>query len=74
MLSNLSHPIATFGHAHAQRSVLLYLKLSPDSVYEELPAVLSAVEETLAFDLIPHIAYNVLHLVVRVEIGDLTWG
>lgn len=55
-------------------AVFLYLKLSPDSVYEELPAVLSAVQETLAFDLVPHVAYDVLDLIIRVEIWDLTWG
>lgn len=75
-VSNVSYPLATsgHGHAHAQQSVFLYLKLSPDSVYEELPAVLSAVNETLAFDFIPHIAYDILHLIIRVEIWDLAWG
>lgn len=73
-VSNLSHPVATSGGAHAPQLVFPYLKLSPDSLYEELPAVLSAVNESLAFDLIPDIVYDVLLLLLRVEIWDLTWG
>lgn len=51
----------------------LYLQLSSDPLYKELPAVLSVVNKTLGLDFVPHIAYDVFNLIVRIEIWDLSW-
>lgn len=51
----------------------LYLQLSSDPTNKELPAVLSAVNQTLALDFIPHMVYDVLDFIIRVEIWDLSW-
>ena len=49
-----------------------YLQLPSDSLYEKLPAIFSIVSQTLALDLISHVAYDVFNLIIRVEIWDLS--
>lgn len=51
----------------------LYLQLSSDPIYEELPAVLSGVNQPVALDFVPQVAYDVFDLIIRVEIRDLSW-
>lgn len=48
-----------------------YLELPLDSVHHELPAVLIGVLYASSFDLVPQAVDNVLHLVIREQVGDL---
>lgn len=52
--------------------ILTHLELSTDAIDEEFPAVLPGVLETQATHLIPHAVNDVLHLIVREQVWDLT--
>lgn len=52
--------------------ILTHLELSADAVDEEFPAVLPGVQEAQAAHLIPQTVNDVLHLVIREQVWDLT--
>lgn len=52
--------------------ILTHLELPTDAVDEKFPAILPGVQESQTTHLVPHCINDVLHLIVREQVWDLT--